>query len=72
MFIAEVSGSSFGPGLEHAIFWGNYTEGSFGSNRRDFRQQDSLLSTGITHPISASTIFGLYEVAVSDQKQPGS
>jgi hypothetical protein len=50
MFIAEVSGSSFGLGFETGYLLGATTKKLVLFFRRDLESRISLLITGITHP----------------------
>jgi nucleoside 2-deoxyribosyltransferase len=50
MFIAEVSGSSFGLGFETGYLLGATTKKVVLFYRRDVETKISLLITGITHP----------------------
>jgi 2'-deoxynucleoside 5'-phosphate N-hydrolase len=50
LFVAEVSGSSFGLGFETGYVLGATTKKVFLFYRRDVEKRISLLITGITHP----------------------
>jgi nucleoside 2-deoxyribosyltransferase len=65
MFIAEVSGSSFGLGFETGYLLGATTKEVVLFYRRDVESKISLLITGITHPNCRLVPYSdLNEVAV--------
>lgn len=58
MFIAEVSGSSFGLGFETGYLLGATTKGVILLYRRDLTAKISLLITGNTHPNCTLVPYG--------------